>query len=322
MAFQRSEAQLQTAGHGHSAKAVLGVRNSPTHQQTQLRRDKSNLHIVDQLIEERGGKLANSFFWPLLRPFLYRFLHYKEAVAMADEVAPMSGVDAMNFVSKRLSLDVQVEGFENVPHEGGFVLVCNHPTGIADGVAIWDVFNRVRGDMSVFANRDATRVNRNLPEVIIPVEWREGHKTRDKSRETLKLTNQAISDGRPIVIFPSGRIAYWANGGLNEREWQSSALALAKKYNLPVLPANMKSRNSGLFYWFAKWSTELRDMTVFHELLNKQNSQFEITFGEMIQADQIQGDVSELTQQMQEFCTNTLAEDPAAKFTSEKFAGK
>ena len=45
----------------------------------------------------------------------------------------------------------------------------------------------------------------------------------------------------------------------------------------------MSARNSGLFYWLAKWSTELRDMTVFHELLNKKGDLFEFTIGNLIQ---------------------------------------
>ena len=78
------------------------------------------------------------------------------------------------------------------------------------------------------------------------------------------------------MIFPSGRIAFWKDGRLNERPWQSSAVTLARKQDVPILPVNVQSRNSGLFYWFANWNTELRDMTVFHELLNKRGKTFRI----------------------------------------------
>ena len=43
-------------------------------------------HIVDQLIAERGEKLVSSWAWPLLKPLLYRVLHYHDAVRMADEI--------------------------------------------------------------------------------------------------------------------------------------------------------------------------------------------------------------------------------------------
>ena len=68
-----------------------------------------------------------------------------------------------------------------------------------------------------------------------------------------------------------GILKYWLvwadlnkDGRLNERPWQSTAVTLARKHGVPILPVNVRSRNSGLFYWFANWNTELRDMTVFH----------------------------------------------------------
>ena len=48
-------------------------------------------HIVDKLIAERGEKIVNSRWWPLIRPILYKILHYDEAVRMADELAPLPG---------------------------------------------------------------------------------------------------------------------------------------------------------------------------------------------------------------------------------------
>ncbi len=97
----------------------------------------------------------------------------------------------------------------------------------------------------VFANRDAVRVNPRFAEMIIPVEWREEYKSKLKTRETLQLTNRAVAEGKVTVLFPSGRIAYWANGKLNERPWKTSAVGLARKYNLPILPVHLTARNSG-----------------------------------------------------------------------------
>lgn len=119
-----------------------------------------------------------------------------------------------------------------------------------------------------------------------------------------------------MVLFPSGRIAYWDNGKLNERPWKTSAVGLARKYNLPILPIHMTARNSGLFYWFAKWSTELRDMTVFYELLNKKGNRFEFTIGHMIQPDELEGDVGEVTKMLEHHTVFDLAADGDARFVN------
>ncbi|TRL33017.1 GNAT family N-acetyltransferase [Rhizobium straminoryzae] len=271
-------------------------------------------HIVDTLIAERGTRIVRHPLWPVMRPFLYSLLRYSSAIRFTNRIEGLSGFESFSYLSQLLKLDVRVRNAERIPAKGGFILVSNHPTGIADGVAVFDLLKDRRPDMMFFANRDAVRVNPRFAEMIIPVEWREQFKTKDKARETLRLTNHAVETGKVTVLFPSGRIAYWENGRLNERPWKTSAVSLARKYNLPILPMHMRARNSGLFYWFAKWSTELRDMTVFHELLNKKRDLFDFSIGQMISPDALDGDPTEITRALEKHTVFELAENPDARF--------
>lgn len=272
-------------------------------------------HIADILIAERGEKIVNSRWWPLIRPLLYRILHYDDAVRMADELAPLPAHAAMQYVSRLLSIDLDVAGLERLPKEGAVIIAANHPTGIADGVAVYDAITRVRPDVSIFTNRDALRVNPRLSEYLIPVEWREAFRDRSKTRETVQLSSRAFREKRAVVLFPSGRIAFWKDGRLNERPWLSSAVALARKQDVPIVPVNVQSRNSGLFYWFANWNTELRDMTVFHELLNKRGKTFRVRVGPPIPQERFaEGEAAEVTKRLQEHVVERLAADPDAEF--------
>ncbi|MCY1665700.1 GNAT family N-acetyltransferase [Rhizobium sp. SL86] len=271
-------------------------------------------HIVDTLIAERGTRIVKHPLWPLMRPFLYSLLRYSSAIRFTDSIEGLSGFESFSYLSDLLKLEIRVRNAERIPTSGGFILVSNHPTGIADGVAVFDLLKDRRPDMMFFANRDAVRVNPRFSEMIIPVEWREEHKTKLKARETLRLTNHAVETGKVTVLFPSGRIAYWDNGCLNERPWKTSAVSLARKYNLPILPMHMTARNSGLFYWFAKWSTELRDMTVFYELLNKKGDLFDFSIGQMISPDELDGDPALVTRALERHTVFELAENPDARF--------
>lgn len=271
-------------------------------------------HIVDELISERGQKIVKNPFWPVMRPFLHVLLHYRQAIDFADAIANMPGHDAMEYASQLLNLELKVYNEARIPASGGFVMVSNHPTGIADGVAVFDLLKNRRPDMMIFANRDAIRVNPRFADLIIPVEWREEYKSKLKARETLQLTTRAIREGKATVLFPSGRIAYWANGRLNERPWKVSAVGLARKYGLPVLPVHMSARNSGLFYWLSKYSTELRDMTVFHEVLNKKSNTFEFNIGKLIAPDVLEGDPVEVTKALEHHCLHELSQDGDATF--------
>jgi len=278
--------------------------------------DQGEPHIVDQLIADRTTTLSRHPLWPIIRPLLVRLFHYKQAIGMADAIASMDGWTAFQYISRLLSLELTLRGMENIPASGGFILAPNHPTGIADGIATFDALKSARPDMTFFANRDALRVAPGFRDLIIPVEWRAGAKTHGKSRDTLETTARAFAANRAIVLFPSGRLAFWHEGRLTERPWQTSVVALARRYEYPVVPAHISARNSGLFYFLSKYSTEIRDMTLFHELLNKKGRMFSITFGKPIPADALDGDPADVTAALREHAAIRLAADADATFVA------
>ena len=71
------------------------------------------------------------------------------------------------------------------------------------------------------------------------------------------------------MLFPSGRLAKRRWWWLNERPWMASGAMMARKFNLPVVPLHITARNSALFYLFDRIHPTLRDITLFHEVLNK-----------------------------------------------------
>jgi putative hemolysin len=121
-----------------------------------------------------------------------------------------------------------------------------------------------------------------MHDMIAPVEWRREHRSHSKTRETMAYTKQAVADGRLGVIFPSGRLAKRRGLQLFERRWTPSAAIIARKFELPVIPINIRARNSVLFYLFDLIHPTLRDITLFHETLNKDKQPFQITIGEPI----------------------------------------
>ena len=103
-------------------------------------------HICDVLIAERAPRLTRSALWPLARPFLYKVLNYRHAVRMADAVRPLSGAEALAYMSDLLDLKVSVMNPDRIPATGRCVVVANHPTGIADGIAVFDAIRARRPD--------------------------------------------------------------------------------------------------------------------------------------------------------------------------------
>ena len=272
-------------------------------------------HIIDVLIAERAPRLTRSWTWPVVKPFLYLMLDYAKARRMADAIQPMSGQDSLNYVSRLLDLQTSALFLDRVPKSGRCVVVCNHPTGIADGLAVYDALRRVRTDSIFFANADAIRVSPRLNETIIPVEWVEAKRTREKTRETLQAAREAFEAERCVVMFPAGRLARRAKDGqLTDPPWQHTAASMARKYNAPIVPIHVAGPVSTLFHTFDKMSDELRDITLFHELLNKRGRRFQLKVGPVIDSQKLDVDAGRATFALKAYVERILANQPDAPF--------
>lgn len=277
--------------------------------------DPQGRHIVDVLIAERAPRLTGSALWPVVRPALYGLLGYRQAVAMADAIAPLSGAGALEYVSQLLHLKVEVRDLERLPTSGRCIVVCNHPTGIADGVAMVDAVRQRRSDAIFFANADALRVSPRLAEIVIPVEWVVDKRTREKTRATLQAAREAFEAERCVVLFPAGRLARVdKDGRLIDPPWAPTAASLARKYNAPVVPMHMTGPYSRLFHLFDRFNQELRDVTLFHELLNKAGGVFRIQVGKPIAPDQLDIDAAKATLALKHFVERVLPDQPDADF--------
>jgi putative hemolysin len=272
-------------------------------------------HIVDELIEERAPKLAGSPAWPLVRPPLYALLGYGKARRMAEAVAAMGGHAALDFVSQLLSLRVEARGLERLPRTGRLVLMANHPTGVADGIALRDVVRPLRPDLVFYANADAHRIAPRFDEELIPVEWVDEKRTRDRTRLTLTMTREAMEAEKALAIFPAGRIARrQRDGRLADPPWAPTAAHIVRKYDAPVAPIHMTGPWSTLFHFFDGWSKELRDITVFHELLNKRGGEYRISVGPLIAPGTLPHDGAEATDRLKAYIEQDLAVDPDRPF--------
>ncbi|MEM8569377.1 MAG: 1-acyl-sn-glycerol-3-phosphate acyltransferase [Pseudomonadota bacterium] len=240
--------------------------------------------VVDQLIHERAPWLEREGLSILaVRRILHILLQYERTVKIGEILEQMpAGAEVMQNCADMFARHVEVQGLENLPRKGPVLVVSNHPTGIADGIVLFGALARRRPDLFIFANADALRVMPQLDELIAPVEWRPEKRTHKQNRETMTYAHRAFGDGRLGVLFPSGRLAKRRWFSLHERPWMPSGAMLARRFNLPIVPLHITARNSLIFYVFDRIHPTLRDITLFHEVLNKKHQPYRITIGEPI----------------------------------------
>ena len=238
---------------------------------------------IDPLIAERAPWLFRQTpATALARQMLMSLLGYDRTLALGELYRDWPTARIMAHIGGVLAQDLKVSGLEHLPRQGPALIVANHPTGIADGIMLYQAIAPIRPDLFIYANSDILRILPQFESLIAPVEWRAEKRTRAKTRATMEYTRAALDAGRLGVIFPAGRLAKRRGLRLHERPWMASAAMIARKYELPVIPLNIRARNSAIFYLFDRIHPTLRDITLFYETLNKARQPYRLTFGEPI----------------------------------------
>ena len=97
-------------------------------------------------------------------------LGYDEAVLLAAEMAPLGGHEIFRRMAELSEMRALVSGIEHLPAKGSAILVANHPTGLAESVAVHAASSRLRPDRWFLANADAVRIASGIEDLIVPVE--------------------------------------------------------------------------------------------------------------------------------------------------------
>lgn len=259
---------------------------------------QSARELVDQLIDERAPRLRkHPRLWNVVRPAAGALMGYREAVRMVEIVRAMRAREAFDWATGYLGLRVQTDGLDSLPDTGPVVIIGNHPGGIADGIALWQAIRDRRPDLCFLANRDALRVCPGLEDMLIPVEWRKNERSRANARDTLKGSMEALNQGRCLAIFPSGRMARWRwrRWGLVEEPWAPTAISLARRFNAPVVTLGVRQAMPLAFYALDQIHEELRDITLFHGLMNQRGKTYRLRFSGPVPAREIPGSEAEAT---------------------------
>lgn len=269
------------------------------------------LVYLDDVLEARVPWLFASVRRRWLLPLVYRMVNHRKAAPLLEGWSRCSsGIDVIQSMHRAVRPRVTARGLAHVPRQGGCLVVANHPTGLTDGVALFDPVCDIRQDVAIFVFHDLLRINPHATDALIPVEWRPAHQTVAKSRETYRIAHRAFTSDRLVTIFPSGRMSYWNGRRIAERPWRDSFIQFARRFSLPILPVHIRARNSLLYYGLSQISSTLRDLQSINEIQNKTGHRYHVTFGAPIAPDRLQGPGSLLAGRIQRYVEEVLPGSP------------
>lgn len=169
-----------------------------------------------------------------------------------------------------LKFDLPEEDLRNIPAEGPFIIVANHPFRGIDSIILYKLIHQIRPDFRILASYLLHKIE-PLKDIIIPVNTFETSANKSSSFQGIKDSINYLKDGHCIGIFPTGEetSTMEISKVVVDMEWQRPALKFIKNANVPVIPVYFHGTNSRLQYIAGKIHPILRIRKLPKELAGK-----------------------------------------------------
>ncbi len=163
-------------------------------------------------------------------------------------IHPAKNYEFSDKVLEYLNTRVEVIGKENLPENPNFIFAGNHALGGMDFFAIIEAVKDKYASINHLTNEILMSIT-PITELMVPV-----NVFGNNSEKYKKLYDETLNNpNKPITIFPSGEVARYENGKWDDSLWRSGFIRFAKKFNRPVVPFFIPTKNSPWFYRIAKW---------------------------------------------------------------------
>ena len=223
------------------------------------------------------------------------------ASATAPILDPLLGLTALdrlyaalphgNFIDRaieRLNVTVSIsdEDLRQVPASGPAIVVCNHPSGALDGLALAHAVLRRRSDVRLLGNHLLSRVP-EMRDWMIALNPFEQHAS--ENRRGLRAARQWLAGGGVLIVFPAGEVSNveGPDGFLIDPDWQPGVLGLARWSDAPIVPAFIDARASRWFRLAGRIHPRLRTALLPRELLRVRNRSVSLRIGSAVTAERI-----------------------------------
>jgi putative hemolysin len=139
----------------------------------------------------------------------------------------------------------KVTGTENIPSDGRYIFVSNHPLGGLDGLVFIYELSKHFPDIKFPVNDILTNIE-NLSGIFLPV-----NKHGAQGKDAAKRIEEAYASDSQILYFPAGLCSRKKGGVIKDLKWHKSFISKAVQHNRDIVPAYFSGRNSDFFYNFS-----------------------------------------------------------------------
>lgn len=181
-----------------------------------------------------------------------------------------------------LKINYSVTGKENIPSEGRYIFVSNHPLGGLDGIVFINELSKYFRDIKFPVNDILTYIE-NLSGIFLPV-----NKHGSQGKDAARRLEEAYTSDAQILYFPAGLCSRKKHGRIRDLTWHKSFITKAIQHKRDIVPAYFSGRNSDFFYRLSNIRKGLGIKSNFEmlylpdEMFLQKDKKIDLVFGEKI----------------------------------------
>ncbi|MBD3748129.1 MAG: lysophospholipid acyltransferase family protein [Sphingobacteriales bacterium] len=231
----------------------------------------------------------NKLRMPGLASLLMEIMKINDVNETFEKAEQFEGVEFVDEILRLVGVKVEVNenDFKNIPLEGAFTAIANHPYGGIEGLVLIKILCAIRPDAKVMANFILKKIP-NLSDFFVAVNPFENVE-HSSSISGIKTTLNLLNNGTPIGIFPAGEVSTYKIGQqqITDKLWHPVVGKLITKSKVPVLPIYFHGNNGLLFNLLALIHPTLRTAKLPSELFNKKGHTIKVRIGKPIAYEDI-----------------------------------
>ena len=237
---------------------------------------------IDKVLREKAPKYYK-YIPRFVVSYLKRIVHQEELNVFLRDSKDKVGVDFLKACLEFLDANIVVKGEENLPKEGLYTFVSNHPLGGQDGVALGYILGSFYNGKVKYMVNDLLMNLQGLAPLCIPI-----NKTGKQAKDFPRMVEAGFASDDQLIMFPAGLCSRRQNGVIRDLDWKKTFIVKSVQTHRDVVPIHFEGRNSNFFYNLANIckflgiKVNIAMLYLADEMLKNRHKTFTVTIGKPI----------------------------------------
>lgn len=256
---------------------------------------------LDKVIADKNPRLAR-LLPRFLKSYLKRIIHQDEINHVLRSFSHQTPVEFIRSTLSYMEISYRAVGLEQLPMQGRYLFVSNHPFGGMDGMMLCDELDKRFGSGRIIVN-DILMNLKPLAPLFIPI-----NKHGRQNSEYLRFFRDALASDDQIATFPAGLCSRRIAGKICDTKWKHSFVKNAIESQRDIVPVFFEGGLSNFFYNLSSFrkkigiKANIEMIYLPDEMFSQKGRHFDIHFGKPIPWQELAAStsVSRTAQQIRE----------------------